>query len=63
MAQSDAHLTGDQEITGSIPVGSGSILLWRLIVKYFLRSFPSADSRRTVASFCQKNVHNYWLTA
>ena len=26
MAQSDAHLTGDQEVASSIPVGSGNIL-------------------------------------
>ena len=25
--------------------------------------FPSADSRRAVVSFWQKNVHKYWLTA
>ena len=28
------------------PSGSGNILIWRLIMNYFLRSFPSADSRR-----------------
>ena len=39
MAQSDAHLTGDQEVMGSIFAGSGNILTWRLIAKYFLRSF------------------------
>ena len=26
---SDAHLTGDQEVAGSIPAGSGNILSWR----------------------------------
>ena len=35
MAQS-VHLIGNQEVTGSIPTGSGNILLWRLIMKYFL---------------------------
>ena len=39
MAQSDARPTGDQEVAGSSPVGSGNILSWRLIMKYFLRSF------------------------
>ena len=34
-------------------------------MKYILygHSLPSADSRRTVVSFLQKNVHKYWLTA
>ena len=31
--------TGDQEVAGSIPAGSDNILSWRLIMKYFLRSF------------------------
>ena len=39
IAQSDARLTGDQEVMGVIPGGSGNILLWRLIMKYFLWSF------------------------
>ena len=30
---------GDQEVAGSILAGSGNILSWRLIMKYFLRSF------------------------
>ena len=38
MAQSDARPTGEQEIAGSIPAGSGNMLLWRLIMKYFLRT-------------------------
>ena len=33
--RSDAHPTGDQEIAGSIVAGSGTILSWRLIMKYF----------------------------
>ena len=49
----DVRPTGDQE--GAV----GSILSWRLIMKYFLRhSLPSADSRRAIVSFLQKNVHN-----
>ena len=52
MAKSDAHLTGNQEVVGSIPDGSGNICFWRLIMKYFLWSFsPFTDSRRAVVSF------------
>ena len=41
MAQLDAGLTGDQEVMGSIPSGSGNILSWRLIMKCFYgHSFP-----------------------
>ena len=28
MAQSDAHLTADHEVAGSIPTRTGNILLW-----------------------------------
>ena len=56
------HPTGDQEVAGSAPAEVGNILPWRLIMKYFLviygHSLPSADSRRAVVSFWQKNVHN-----
>ena len=31
--------TGDQEVAGSTPSEVGNILSWRLIMKYFLRSF------------------------
>ena len=31
--------TGDQEVAGSTPAEVGNILSWRLIMKYFLRSF------------------------
>ena len=31
--------TGDQEVPGSTPAEVGNILSWRLIMKYFLRSF------------------------
>ena len=31
--------TGDQEVAGSTPTEVGNILSWRLIMKYFLRSF------------------------
>ena len=33
------RLTGDREVAGSTPAEVGNILLWRLIMKYFLRSF------------------------
>ena len=39
VAQSDVCLTGNQEVTGSVPARSGNILSWRLIMKYFLWSF------------------------
>ena len=31
--------TEDQEVAGSTPAEVGNILSWRLIMKYFLRSF------------------------
>ena len=31
--------TGDQEVAGSTPAVVGNILSWRMIMKYFLRSF------------------------
>ena len=39
MAQSNARLTGDQEVAGSIHTGPGNILSWKVIMKYFLRTF------------------------
>ena len=33
VAQSDAHLTGDQEVVGSMPSRSGNIISWILILK------------------------------
>ena len=38
VAQLDARMTGDQ-VAGSTPAEVSNILLWRLIMKYFLRSF------------------------
>ena len=35
MAQSDADLTGDQEVASLIPAGSSNILYLRLVMKYF----------------------------
>ena len=39
VAQLDARPTGDQKVAGSTPAEVGNILSWRLIMKYFLRSF------------------------
>ena len=36
VAQLDSSQTGDQKVVGTIPTGSGNILSWRLIMKYFL---------------------------
>ena len=41
VAQLDACPSGDQEVAGSTPAEVGNILTWRLIMKYFLRSFSS----------------------
>ena len=60
----DAQPIDDQEVAGSIPVGSGNILWedwsWNI---FYSQSLPSADSRTVVVSFWGKNVHKYWLTA
>ena len=62
MAQSDARSTGDQEVAGSIRVRKHSFV--EIDHEYFLRIFSaSADLRRAVVSFWQKNVHKYWLSA
>ena len=64
LAHLGARPTGDQEVAGSTPAEVGNILSWRLIMKYFLRSFyPSTDSRRAVVGFWQKKCAQYWLTA
>ena len=39
VAQLVVRLTGDQEVAGSTPAEVVNSLSWRLIVKYFLRSF------------------------
>ena len=58
VAQLHARSTDDQEVAGSTPVGSATFFRGDLIMKYFLRSFPSADLGRAVVSFWRKNVHN-----
>ena len=67
VAQWDARwlsLTGDQD-TGLISVGSGNILSWGLIMKYFLLVilFLPLIQERAGACFCRKNVHKNWLMA
>ena len=58
------HLTGDQEVTGSNPTEIGNILSWRLIMKYFLRSFsPFCWFKKGSCQFLAKECAQYWLTA
>ena len=39
VAPLDVYPIGDHGFAGLIPTWSGNILSWRLIIKYFLRSF------------------------
>ena len=56
--------TGDQEVAGSTPVDVGNILSWRLIMKYFLRSFsPFRWFKKGSCQFLAKECAQYWLTA
>ena len=56
--------TGDQEVAGSTPAEVGNILLWRLIMKYFLRSFsPFRWFKKGGCQFLAKECAQYWLTA
>ena len=56
--------TGDQEVAGSTPAEVGNILSWRLIMKYFLRSFsPFRWFKKGSCQFLAKECANYWLTA
>ena len=55
MAQLDAGPTGDQEVAGLTPAEVGNILLWRLIVKYFLRTFSPLP-----ASVAQLDAPSDW---
>ena len=52
--------TGDQEVAGS-----GSILSWRLNMKYFLQLFSpfSGFKKGSCQLLAKKNAHKYWLTA
>ena len=56
--------TGDQEVAGSTPAEVGNILSWRLIMKYFLRSFsPFCWFKKGSCQFLAKECAQYWLTA
>ena len=56
--------TGDQEVAGSTLVEVGNILSWRLIMKYFLRSFsPFRWFKKGSFQFLAKECAQYWLTA
>ena len=57
VAQSDAHLIGDQQVVVSIPPPpwSGNIIRWRLVSFYSL-----VWSKKAVVSSWQKNVHKNW---
>ena len=56
--------TGDQEVAGSTPAKVGNILSWRLIMKYFLRSFsPFRWFKNGSCQFLAKECAQYWLTA
>ena len=64
VAQLDARPTGDQEVAGSTPAEVGNILLWRLIMKYFLRSFsPFRWFKKGSCQFLVKECAQYWWTA
>ena len=54
--------TGDQEVAGSTPAEVGNILSWRLIMKYFLRSFsPFPWFKKGSCQFLAKECAQYWL--
>ena len=56
--------TEDQEVAGSSPAEVGNILSWRLIMKYFLRSFsPFRWFKKDSCQFLAKECAQYWLTA
>ena len=64
LASSQAGPTGDQEVAGSNPAEVGNILSWRLIMKYFLRSFsPFRWFKKGSCQFLAKECAQYWLTA
>ena len=59
VAQLDARPTGDQEVAGSTPAEVGNILSWRLIMKYFLRSFsPFRFIQEGQLSVSGERMHN-----
>ena len=59
-APSDWRLGG----RGFDPAKVGNILSWRLIMKYFLRSFsPFRGFKKGSCQFLAKECAQYWLTA
>ena len=65
MAQLDAPSDWrPDEVAGSTPAEVGNILSWRLIMKYFLRSFsPFRWFKKGSCQFLAKECAQYWLTA
>ena len=62
VAQLDAP-TAVQKVAGSTPAEVGNILSWRLIMKYFLRSFSSFRwFKKGSCQFLAKECAHYWLT-
>ena len=58
------HPIGDQEVAGSTPAEVGNRISWRLIMKYFLRSFSSFRWFKKGSCQClAKECAQYWLTA
>ena len=52
--------TGDPEVAGSTPAEVGNILSWRLIMKYFLRSFcPFRWFKKGSCQFLAKECAQY----
>ena len=63
VAQLDTRSTWDQEVAGLTPAKVGNILSWRLIMKYFLRSFsPFRWFKKGSCQFLAKECAHYWLT-
>ena len=59
-----SNLQKYQEVAGSTPAEVGNILSWRLIMKYFLRSFsPFRWFKKGSCQFLAKECARYWLTA
>ena len=63
VTQLDVRPTGDQEVAGSTPAEVvGNILSWRLIMKYFLRSFsPYRWFKKGSCQFLAKECAQYCL--
>ena len=56
VAQLDAHPTGDQEVSGSIPAETANFFRADLIMKYFLQSF--SPFRRCKKGSCKTSTLN-----